>query len=495
MLSRGRQLYRELVSIAVSEGFQLTEKALKKLEESENPVENLLRTIEELKKQAPEVPLIDVGHLKLQQTEEKPADLKLQLEAETTPLSIPKMTTVNLIEDDYRIEGEFFEFHRYFMDRYRKIRRILERRNRNYKPVAEAVAARDGEEVEIAVMVLGREERKNSLILDVEDPSGVVRVVVPVKNQQMYREACELVNDVVVGMKVRKSGDLLILREAAYPDVEERQQRSNQTNPEAYVCLISDVHVGSKNFRQDLFEKFLDWVNRGRDGVAKRITHIVIAGDLVEGVGVYPGQEKDLMIKNVEDQFKEASKLLAEIPERIEVVFSPGNHEPVRKALPQPPLQKRYRDLVNKRRLVSFVSNPANLVFDGVRILVYHGQGLDELIQSIPESSYSNLRETGPKLMSYMLKCRHLAPVYGENTQLLPMNEDRLVISETPNVFQTGHIHVVVKTNYKGAVLINSGAWQDQTEYQRSMGMEPMTGYAALYNLANHDVSFKQFGS
>ncbi|MCS7129270.1 MAG: metallophosphoesterase [Candidatus Caldarchaeum sp.] len=495
MLSRGRQLYRELVSIAVSEGFQLTEKALKKLEESENPVENLLRTIEELKKHASDVILIDAGHLKLQQTEEKPAGLKLQLVEEPSPSVIPRMTTVNLIEDDYRIEGEIFEFHRYFMDRYRKIRRILERRSRNYKPVAEALAARDGEEVEIAVMVLGREERKNSLILDVEDPSGIVRVVVPVKNQQIYREACELVNDVVVGMKVRKVGDLLILREAAYPDVEERQQRNNQTNPEAYVCLISDVHVGSRKFRQDLFEKFLDWVNRGRDGVVKRITHIVIAGDLVEGVGVYPGQEKDLMIKNVEDQLKEASKLLAEIPERMEVVFSPGNHEPVRKALPQPPLQKRYRDLVNKKRLVSFVSNPANLVFDGARILVYHGQGLDELIQSIPEASYSNLRETGPKLMSYMLKCRHLAPVYGENTPLLPMNEDRLVISETPNVFQTGHIHVVVKTNYKGVVLINSGAWQDQTEYQMSMGMEPMTGYAALYNLATHDVSVRKFGS
>ncbi|MEM4328239.1 MAG: metallophosphoesterase [Candidatus Caldarchaeum sp.] len=493
LLSGERQLSRELVSMAVSEGFQITEAALNELRECDKPLETLLRTIDELKKNSPDVAVIDVVHLKPVQEVEKRAGLENRAIAEPKQTYIPKLTAVNYIDEDYRLEGDVGEFKRYFTSRYLKIRRMLERRIMNYTPVAEAGAVRDGAEVDLAVMVHGKHDRKNSLLLEVEDPSGVLNVVVPTKNTQVYEEASGIVNDVVVGLKVRKAGDLLIVKEVVYPEVEESTMSKPRNNVEAYVCLTSDIHVGSKNFRQDLFDEFLDWINRGRDGVVKHITHLVIAGDLVEGVGVYPGQEKDLMIRNVEDQLKEASRLLSEVPDRIEIVFSPGNHEPVRKALPQPPLQKRYREIFLSRRRVQFVSNPAMLELDGARILVYHGQGLDELIQSIPEASYSNLRETATKLLTYMLRCRHLAPVYGENTQLLPMHEDKLVITEAPSVLQTGHIHVAVKTTHRGVVLLNAGAWQDQTEYQRSMGMEPMIGYAGLFSLANHEVELKHF--
>lgn len=493
LLSGKRQLSRELVSMAVSEGFQITEAALNELKECDNPHETLLMAIDELKKNSPDVAVIDVTHLKLMQRVDRQAELENRTIAEPKQAYTPKLTAVNYIDEDYRLEGDVGEFKQYFMSRYLKIRRVLEKRVMNYTPVAEAGAVRDGAEVDLAVMVHGKHDRKNSLLLEVEDPSGVVNVVVPMKNQQAYQEASEIVNDVVVGLRVRKAGGLLILKEVLYPDVEDKTLSKPRSNGEAYVCLISDVHVGSKNFRQDLFSEFLDWLNRGRDGVVKHITHLVIAGDLVEGVGVYPGQEKDLMIRNVEDQLKEASRLLSEVPDRIEIVFSPGNHEPVRKALPQPPLQKRYREIFLSRRRVQFVSNPAMLELEGAKILVYHGQGLDELIQSIPEASYSNLRETATKLLKYMLRCRHLAPVYGENTQLLPMHEDRLVITEAPSVLQTGHIHVAVKTTHRGVVLLNSGAWQDQTEYQKSMGMEPMIGYAGLFSLANHEVELKHF--
>ncbi len=493
LLGKGRHLYRELVSTAVSEGFQLTERALKKLEESETPIEDLLKTIKYMKTHNPDALVIDVDNIV--QVIEKKEEVMQPMFEETQPIYHPKTSIENLIGEDQRIEGVIEEFRTYFLNRYYAIRGILGRRRINFIPVSEAASVKESEEFFISVMVQNKHERTNSIVLEVDDPSGNMEVIIPKKNQRLYEEATHLVNDVVVGLKVKKTGGFYILSEIIYPDLEEKMLKNLPPLPDLYVCLISDIHVGSKHFREDLFQKFLDWINRGRDGVVKYISHLVIAGDLVEGVGVYPGQENDLMINNVEDQLRKAAELLADVPENIEIVFSPGNHEPVRKALPQPPLQKRYREIINAKHPTHFVSNPAILSIEGRRILIYHGQGLDELIQSMPNVSYSNLSEKAGMIISSLLRFRHLAPVYGENTQLLPMSEDRLVVTEAPHVLQTGHIHVTVNTSYHGVLLVNAGAWQDQTEFQRSLGMEPMVGYAALFNLARLEVRLKYFGA
>ncbi len=495
LLGRGRQLYRELVSIALSEGFQITEKALKLLEESETPVEDLVRTIDYIKSSNPDLIVIDVDHVVKTLAAVEKTQNNIQVVEETPAFYKPNLAIQNSADENEKIEGSIEEFRHYFQSRYYSLRKVLERRRVNFIPISEAASVKDGEEAYLVAMVQGRQERKNSVAIEVDDPSGVLTVIVPKKNQQLFEQAGDLLQDVVVGLKVMRAGDLYVLRELLYPDVEDMSHKTLPTMPEAYVCLISDLHVGSRHFRKDFFEKFLDWLSRGRDGVVKRISHIVVDGDLVDGVGVYPGQENDLLVKNVEDQLRQAADLLAEIPERIEIVFSPGNHEPVRKALPQPPLQPRYRDIINVRRKVTLVSNPSTLVFDSRKVLVYHGQGLDELVQSLPEVSYSNLNETAPKVIASMLRFRHLAPVYGENTQLMPTREDRLVISEQPNLLQTGHIHVTVNTSHRGVLLVNAGAWQDQTSYQKSMGLEPMVGYAALLNLSTMTVQLKYFGS
>jgi protein involved in sex pheromone biosynthesis len=63
LLGRGRQLYRELVALAVEEGFQLTEEALRVLQERENPVDDLLKTIAMLKEQSPDAVVIGVADI------------------------------------------------------------------------------------------------------------------------------------------------------------------------------------------------------------------------------------------------------------------------------------------------------------------------------------------------------------------------------------------------------------------------------------------------
>jgi DNA polymerase II small subunit len=206
------------------------------------------------------------------------------------------------------------------------------------------------------------------------------------------------------------------------------------------------------------------------------------------------GRRETLFTENVEEQMREAGKLLEEVPEHVEVFYIPGNHEPVRRAIPQPPLQERYRVFFALRQRINFTSNPTSLAVDGRSLLIYHGQGLDEVIQSMSDISYSSLQTTATKVVTALLKFRHLAPVYGGNTQLLPTHEDKLVIYEKPYLLQTGHIHVTVNTVYHGVKLVNTGAWQDQTEYQKAAGLEPVVGYAALVELGKNSVVFKYFG-
>jgi DNA polymerase II small subunit len=87
--------------------------------------------------------------------------------------------------------------------------------------------------------------------------------------------------------------------------------------------------------------------------------------------------------------------------------------------------------------------------------------------------------------MVELLKSRHLAPIYGEKTPLAPEQSDSLIIDPVPDVFHAGHVHVWGVSEYRGVVVANSGAWQMQTNYQKSMGIEPQPGVVPVLNLAS----------
>ncbi|MCD6312841.1 MAG: hypothetical protein J7L79_03400, partial [Thaumarchaeota archaeon] len=175
-------------------------------------------------------------------------------------------------------------------------------------------------------------------------------------------------------------------------------------------------------------------------------------------------------------------------------IIGPGNHDPIQRALPQPPLQEKYRSILERSgRRIIFVGNPAYLKLCGRSFLIYHGQGLDDVIQNLPGFSHNNLRKSLGKLLEVLLKHRHLCPVYGESTPILPIKEDLLVIDRVPNILHTGHVHVAYAGSYKGIRLINSGTWQEQTSYQRSVGLEPTVGVMILINLKDLSIKVRQF--
>ncbi len=110
-----------------------------------------------------------------------------------------------------------------------------------------------------------------------------------------------------------------------------------------------------------------------------------------------------------------------------------------------------------------------------------HGNSIMDINSAIPAIPH----ETSMPAMVEMLKNRHLVPIYGKRTPIVPDSVDQLVIKKIPDIFQTGHTHLAGDETYKGVTLINSGTFQFQTSYQKSMNINPTTGQTYVINLKN----------
>ena len=86
--------------------------------------------------------------------------------------------------------------------------------------------------------------------------------------------------------------------------------------------------------------------------------------------------------------------------------------------------------------------------------------------------------------MKVLLKARHLSPIYGQRTPIAPEKDDMMVITDVPDIFHSGHVHVMDVQNYRGTLIVNSGAWQAQTQFQQTMGIMPTSGIAIVVNLS-----------
>ena len=56
--------------------------------------------------------------------------------------------------------------------------------------------------------------------------------------------------------------------------------------------------LGSDTFLTDSWHRFSDWL------ADSDFSYLLIAGDLVDGIGIYPGHENELTIKNIYEQYE-----------------------------------------------------------------------------------------------------------------------------------------------------------------------------------------------
>ena len=151
-------------------------------------------------------------------------------------------------------------------------------------------------------------------------------------------------------------------------------------------------------------------------------------------MGIYPEQLDELTIPNIREQYHVAAELLKRLPDYVEIVITPGNHDATRHSMPQPPVPQEYAKELHDDPRVKMLGSPCRLNLNGVEILIEHGKGMDDILSSTPGYEFQH----PIKAMELLFRCRHLAPRYGQSTPIAPERTDRLVIGNIPDAFAHG---------------------------------------------------------
>ncbi|MFA4825227.1 MAG: DNA-directed DNA polymerase II small subunit [Methanoregula sp.] len=365
------------------------------------------------------------------------------------------------------------DYLHYFRDRYARLGGMI--RSRCSTMPIEALTRSNRyrqEECTIIGMVTEVKTTTNGhRIAELEDTSANISVLFR-KDRPVFSDAERIIHDEVIGVKGKLSSDgKLFFAELLYrPDIRIDNTPFRSEEPGKAV-FISDVHVGSDTFLQESWDRFSDWLSDSD------FSYLLIAGDLVDGIGIYPGQESELTIKNIYEQYEAFGAMMRKLPSRMKIIISPGNHDVVRGAEPQPVLPDAFIKKFPENCIL--VENPALVNLQGVRVLMYHGRSIDDMIGLIPGASY----EQSGLMMQEMLQRRHLAPAYGRRTPIAAGKIDRMIIDPLPEILHTGHVHIKGITTYRGVLGINAGTWQSQTKFQKQMNVNPTPALAVVVDL------------
>jgi DNA polymerase II small subunit len=498
---------QKAISITLLAGFQLDKEAfqfLNMLAQTEDPTEVMKEAIRKVENSSERPLFIVRSHLE-EATKELPptsaeampspptvqSDQAKESKETFQPFAKDTEAEVSIVEDPTDkicTTGSIEEYVDYFRDRFEKLQKLLRQRmdTRDASTIKSAFKAQPNSRIKIIGMISEKRESKNKLILRIEDTETSATVLVPQNSTpELVEEARQLLLDQVVCICCRKGrNNLLIAEDFIWPDAPQKSPK--KACLPVHAALISDLHVGSKLFMREAFNRFTLWLN-GKYGnrklreLAGYVKYVVIAGDVVDGIGVYPKQAKELAIRDVSKQYLMAAKFIEQIPDYIEVILIPGNHDAARKALPQPSIPKDYAEALYDSRKIYSLGNPSRVELHKVELLIYHGRSLDDIVGFVPNITY----DAPDRAMKLLMQARHLAPIYGGKTPIAPERHDYLVMEKTPDIFHAGHVHVIKYDYYKGALLVNSGAWQTQTEFMRRLGFIPVPGVAPIVNLQN----------
>ncbi|MFD1565269.1 DNA-directed DNA polymerase II small subunit [Haloarchaeobius amylolyticus] len=383
--------------------------------------------------------------------------------------------------------GEYEDFVSVFRDRLDRLGGKLRSRV-NHRPATAIQEMPGGSEAAMVGLVNDiRSTASGHWLIELEDATGTFPWLV-MKDREYVDLVDELLCDEVLAMEGTLADDsgIAFVDSMYFPDVP-RTYEPSTADRHVQAALISDVHVGSQEFMEDAWNAFADWLHTDQ---AQHVEYMLLAGDMVEGVGVYPDQDEELDIVDIYEQYEAFSEHLKKVPGDIEIVMIPGNHDAVRLAEPQPGFDEELREIMSAHD-PQIVSNPSTVTLEGVSVLMYHGVSLDEVIAELPEEKASY--DDPHKAMYHLLKKRHVAPQFGGHTRLAPEERDYLVMEEVPDIFHTGHVHKLGFGKYHNVLAINSGCWQAQTDFQKSVNIDPDAGFAPIVDLDTLDVTVQKF--
>jgi DNA polymerase II small subunit len=376
-----------------------------------------------------------------------------------------------------RTKGGVENFVGNFRNRYERLSRMLRRVGSGGNVDLGEISRHVNEKARIIVLISNiRQTKKGNLLFEVEDLTGTFKVVVSNSkfNEKMVEKGRCVLKDDVVAFTGKILEPYMIAEDVEWPDLPVVREKRKAEVDLASVYL-SDLHFGSRYFLDRYLNSFVDWLHGKGEAkqLAGKVKYLHIAGDVVDGIGIYPNQEKELLVKDIYEQYRMLDDFIESLPDYIDVIIGPGNHDAVRRGDPQPAIGE---DLIKSN--VKLVGSPSNFEVEGVRHLMYHGNSIDSMISNIPGMTYMHPE----KVMAEYLKRRHLSPIYGGNL-IIPENVDYMVIDDPPDMFHCGHVHKNGYMQYRGTLIINSGTFQDRTDFQVKQGHVPTPALVPVYEL------------
>lgn len=439
----------------------------------------------------------DICTLKVTLDSDKSPSLK-----EATEIYYPDIKILSSNVIPYRrIEVKDFVTH--FKNRYNFLKDILKDRKELDNLVSISKMANNRTFSIIGLVSQKRITKNKNIILEMEDPTGKINILVSQDKEPLLKKAKEVVLDDVIGIKCSGGGDLIYANDIIFPDSFITEKRKSEE--EIYALFISDIHVGSKLFFEEKFMRFIKWINGEeadeslRDKLRK-IKYLFIVGDNVDGVGIYPGQEPLLAIKDMKDQYKKLAELLKMIPPHIRIIMCPGQHDAVRVPEPQPAIDEEFAKELTEMKNVFLVSNPALIEIDcgekkkGVKVLMYHGASMiRNWIDEVEELRTGHAHLNPTKIIKYMLRHRHLSPTHSANVYVPSDKEDMTLIKEVPDIVITGDLHKADIDIYNNILLIACSCWQSMTPFEEKVGNQPDPCKVPMLNLKTREIKILDF--
>ena len=396
---------------------------------------------------------------------------------------------------------EVIDFVHYFRNRFDFFKKLLQdRKLEGLTSIGKLYGNRRRISV-IGLVYQKRYTKNNNLLLEIEDMTGRIRVVFNKERKELFEKAENIVLDEVIAVSGSGNDEIIFANDVLFADVGLRELK--RSSEEAYAVFPADLHVGSDKFLEKNFLKFISWINGeiGNDKqkeIAKKIKYLFMPGDLVDSIGVYPAQEKELLIKDVYEQYKYCANLLGKIRKDVTIILCPGNHDAVRLIEPQPKFDPEISSPLFEMENVVITTNPSIVnigrtkTFNGFNILMYHGRSVDYYMNQVDSLRIANAKLNPGLVLNFLLKKRHLAPGHSCTT-ILPYDKDFLALRTIPDVIVTGHVHRSAILNYNGILAISCACWQAKTPYQDKLGHEPDPCKACLLNLKTRKINVLDF--
>ena len=396
------------------------------------------------------------------------------------------------------------DFVKYYNSRYNMIKNILIQRPSLNNTVSINKLSYVKGKVSVIGLVFDKSITKNNnTLVTLEDPSGHVTCILSKNKQNLTNIVGDVVFDEVIGVVGDFSNNFLFVDNIYFPEIP-INNNLKKCDDDVYVAFISDIHVGSQKFLKDEFNTFIEWLNghygnNTQKDIAKKVKYLLIIGDTVAGVGVYPRQEEELEISDIKEQYKELANYLRLIRSDIKVVMCPGNHDATRVAEPQPPPVKDYAPNLYEIKNLLLVTNPCLINihssenFEGFNILMYHGASFHYYVDNVDRLRQEKARDNPGIILKFLLQKRHLAPSHGSSLLIPDINNDFLVIDKIPDIIVSGDMHRSDVSRYNNVTLVNCSCWESKTDFQEKTGNNPDPCKVPIINLKTREIKIMRF--